>query len=192
MKKTITRIISLVAVVIMCVTAFNVKSFAYSEHPDYFDLGNCLISVDAGSSKDVWFRANYNYVYFMGNHTSKQTYCQCTGRAGSEYIKIHIGPDETVKNVFFYFYVKDDKVPDREIYETMEVYVQKINPAIANPNPAVEQLKSYANNNAAFNAYYYYVNYPDLQAAFGTNGDALLQHYTTHGVSEKRVANKFK
>jgi hypothetical protein len=34
------------------------------------------------------------------------------------------------------------------------------------------------------------MNYPDLQNAFGTNGDALFTHFYQTGKAEHRVANK--
>ena len=65
-------------------------------------------------------------------------------------------------------------------------------PAATANNSAAESLKSYKGNTAEFNAYYYYVNYADLQSAFGTNGDLLKQHYNQYGKSEGRIANKLK
>lgn len=65
-------------------------------------------------------------------------------------------------------------------------------PASTTNTAAAESLKSYKGNTAEFNAYYYYVNYADLQNAFGTNGDLLKQHYTQYGKVEGRIANKLK
>lgn len=55
-------------------------------------------------------------------------------------------------------------------------------------NSSVEALKSYAGNNAEFNAYTYYTRYADLQSAVGPNGDALLKHWNQYGKAEGRVA----
>ncbi len=52
----------------------------------------------------------------------------------------------------------------------------------------VEALKTYKGNNNEFNAYTYYMNNADLQAAIGPNGDALLKHYTENGKAEGRKA----
>lgn len=41
----------------------------------------------------------------------------------------------------------------------------------------------------AFDARYYADTYPDLQAAFGYDADALLQHYLTFGLQEGRTAS---
>lgn len=45
---------------------------------------------------------------------------------------------------------------------------------------SIEQHKAY------FNATYYYLKYPDVAAAFGNNETALLNHYLTYGINEKR------
>ncbi len=37
---------------------------------------------------------------------------------------------------------------------------------------------------------FYYLNYPDLQQAFGLDGNALIKHYVEYGRAEHRVANK--
>ncbi|MBQ9302484.1 hypothetical protein [Butyrivibrio sp.] len=53
---------------------------------------------------------------------------------------------------------------------------------------AIEALKTYSGNNSEFNAYNYYNRYADLQAAFGADGDKLLQHYNQYGKAEGRNA----
>lgn len=56
------------------------------------------------------------------------------------------------------------------------------------PSAAVEALKIYRGNTSEFNAYQYYTRYPDLQVAYGANGDALIKHYCEHGKAEGRNA----
>lgn len=41
-----------------------------------------------------------------------------------------------------------------------------------------------------YNPLYYYLNYSDLRAAFGTNGDKLIEHWVVFGKKEGRVANR--
>ena len=53
---------------------------------------------------------------------------------------------------------------------------------------AVEALKNYKGNNDEFNAYVYYINNADLQAAFGPDGDKLLDHFNEYGKTEGRKA----
>ena len=182
------QIISGVLLALMFVAILNVKSYAASDYEYGFDFGDTVVSMNVGTTKDIWLWSRYNYTYHIGDHTSKDTYCECSFRKGTEYIRLHIGKDETVKNVFFYFYVDEDPAKNGSNYASIEVYVQGINSALADTSATV--LQSYAGNNSAFNAYYYYINYPDLRSAFGTNGDALLAHYNTFGKTEGRVANK--
>ena len=53
---------------------------------------------------------------------------------------------------------------------------------------AIEALKTYKGNTDKFNAYAYYTNNTDLQAAIGADGDKLLAHYNKYGKAEGRVA----
>ncbi len=101
-------------------------SYAYSTIPDFFDFGDSTMSIDAGGSRQMWLRATYNYSYYVVGATSSSTYIDCAQHSGTETVTIHIGPDEQAKNVFFYFYVRDDKIQETEKYDVIEVYVQNI------------------------------------------------------------------
>ncbi|MCR4902711.1 MAG: hypothetical protein K6A23_07630 [Butyrivibrio sp.] len=46
------------------------------------------------------------------------------------------------------------------------------------------------NYSSEYNPLYYYLNYPDLQAALGADGAKLIEHYVLLGKSENRVANR--
>ena len=190
MRKQIERIIATAAIIILSITAFNFKSFAYSEIPDCFDFEQCCVSMDAGSTRDLWIRATYDYDAFVGNHTSSKTYIECSEKSGSQHIVLHIGPDEQEKNVFFYFYVDDKRVDSHDLHDCIEVYVQNIDTSYQQRADMAAPLKWYANNNSEFNAYDYYMNYPDLQNAYGTNADALFTHFYQSGKAEHRVANR--
>lgn len=52
----------------------------------------------------------------------------------------------------------------------------------------IDALKTASVNSDEFNAYFYYMTYTDLQAAFGANADLLYLHWTTVGKSEGRIA----
>lgn len=58
--------------------------------------------------------------------------------------------------------------------------------SVTNASQEVEALKTASVNSSEFNAYYYYITYPDLQAAFGANADLLYVHWTTVGKAEGR------
>lgn len=190
MKKIITKVFAAIIFITACFSAVNVQSFAYSAIPDYFDFGEYTTSIDAGSTKDIWVRSNYNYKVYLGAHTSSRTYIECTEKAGSEYVRIHIGPDETEKNVLFYFYVRDDRIDDQDIYDCVEVYVQNIDYDYAKRADTAAILKWYAYNNNEFNAYDYYMNYEDIRNTYGLDANGMYNHYYTMGKAEHRVANR--
>jgi hypothetical protein len=77
-----------------------------------------------------------------------------------------------------------------QITEKQYLASLKQQPAAPTNTAAADSLKNFTGNNAEFNAYYYYTNYPDLQNAIGADGAKLLQHYNQYGKTEKRVASK--
>lgn len=196
MKKILTRSIAIFASALILAMSFGATAEAGTSRPGYFDFEQTVIKMDAGSTRELRAIFNYDYTYYLGPHTSAGTYLECTFHSGTEMLRLHIGADETVKNVFFYFYVDDVKLGVCEIFDCIEVYVQNINTTAAQGGQeyrnAVEALKKYSGNTNEFNAFYYYINYADLQNAFGPNGDKLLEHYNTFGKNEKRIATRFK
>ena len=190
MKMILKKCICGLLLAVLFTGSISFTSFAASDYPEVFDFGSIDMKMYAGETKELWVQSKYDYVVYMTDHTSKGTYIECSCKKGSENAKIHIGADEQNKSVIFYFYIDEDPYKNGDNYAGVRVTVEGINPIPVDPNVAA--LKYYANNNAAFNAYYYYVNYPDLQVAFGLNGDALLNHYITYGVKEGRIANKLK
>ena len=196
MKKIFTRFIGIFTAALVLALSFGTDAQAYSEREGFWDFEQTVIKMDAGSTRDLRIISNYDYTYYVGPHTSAGTYMECTFKAGTEVVRLHIGADETVKNVFFHFYADDVRLGVVDVHDCIEVYVQNINPTAAQGGQeyrsAVEKLKNYAGNSNEFNAFYYYVNYADLQNAFGPDGDKLLEHYNVFGKNEKRIANRFK
>ncbi len=190
MKKTISKIVAAVLLLGICFGAFGVKSYAYSEIPEYFDFGDCVVNMDAGSTREMWIRSTYKYACYVGTHSSSGTYVECSEKAGQENIKIHVGADETESTVLLYFYVRDNAVKCDDIHDYIQVNVKNIDYGYAQRKAQAESLKWYANNNSEFNAYYYYMNYEDLRNAYGLDADALFNHYNSLGRAERRVANK--
>ncbi|WP_022763502.1 hypothetical protein [Butyrivibrio sp. WCD2001] len=196
MKRFMKSSIAVFALSLILIATFGTKALAYSEIPDCFDFTETVLKMDAGTTKQIPIMAYYNYTYYLGPHTSSGTYMECSYKTGYQYVTLHIGADETEKNIFYHFYVDDDRMPTSEKHDCIEVYVQNINPAAAAAadakEAAISGLKNYSGNNAEFNALYYYSNYKDLQDAFGTNPDLLLAHYNQFGKNEGRIANKLK
>ena len=70
--------------------------------------------------------------------------------------------------------------------------ITNLSAASVDAQSIIDTLVSYAGNTTEFSAYYYFANYPDLQAAFGANPDALLKHWNEFGKSEGRIADRIK
>ena len=197
MKNILRRTIGLFMLTVVLVFSFSAKADAYSERLDYFDFEQTVLKMDAGSVKDLRIISYYDYTYYVGPHTSSATYMECSFKSGTEVVRLHIGPDETVKNIFFYFYLDDKRVGSNiDVHDCIEVYVQNIDPeAVMNLDQnkaAVEKLRTFSGNTTEFNALCYYYNYKDLRDAFGPNAEALLDHWNTYGKNENRIANRLR
>ncbi|MBR1642580.1 MAG: hypothetical protein IJ683_09690 [Butyrivibrio sp.] len=110
--------------------------YASSAIPDYFDFGALTMSIPAGGSQKMWLRANYDYTYYIEGATSNATYLETDFKSGSKDVVFHIGPDEQSGNVFFHFYVNDEKVQNDDLHDEIEIYVknrQQVFPSIPAP-----------------------------------------------------------
>ncbi|RKM62383.1 hypothetical protein D6855_02910 [Butyrivibrio sp. CB08] len=128
MKKNIKMIYGLVLALLVFLAAPAMQTYAYSEIPDCFDFEDCVISIPAGGTHKMWLAAEYDYTYFVEGATSDATYLECNYKRDSGYVTFHIGADEQGKNVFFHFYVRDDRRPDQDLHDCVEIYVQNIQP----------------------------------------------------------------
>ena len=126
----IKRIIATIFVLIFSFSFLSTSSLAYSDEPDFFDFQDTVMSINAGETKTMWMRANYNYTYYLGPHTSKSTYLECSFASGTQNVTFHIGADEQQKNVMFYFYVDDERVQNTDVHDNVEIYVQNIQPVV--------------------------------------------------------------
>ncbi|SCX93394.1 hypothetical protein SAMN02910292_00522 [Lachnospiraceae bacterium XBB2008] len=197
MKNILKRMIGLIMLTVVLVFSFSAKADAYSERLDYFDFEQTVLKMDAGSVKELRIISYYDYTYYVGPHTSSATYMECSFKSGTEVVRLHIGPDETVKNIFFHFYLDDKRVgSNTDVHDCIEVYVQNIDPEavlkLDENKAAVEKLRTFSGNTTEFNALCYYYNYKDLRDAFGPNAEALLDHWNTYGKNENRIANRLR
>ena len=156
MKKMFKSLLGVLLSVVMFAAIFATQTYAYSNVPDYFDFGDACLWIDAGSSKSMFFRTKYDYSYYVVGATSDGTYLECSFASGSQNVIFHIGADEQAKNVFFHFYVQDERVPNKDIHDCVEVYVQNIiqtNGALQVPiaGGQVGTLRQYGNFSRLFN-----------------------------------------
>ena len=83
--------------------------------------------------------------------------------------------------------IHNRKLVERKAPEIV-AYVDRINANVVARYGTVITQVSTEYDNSEFNATAYYNRYPDLQAAFGTNAQALYNHWITYGKSEGRNA----
>ena len=122
--KCLTGVILGIALIAMLPTT---KAYASSES-EWMDFGETTISIPAGSQHTMWLRTDFDYTYFVDGATSKGTYCECSFKSGSQNVTFHIGEDEQGKNVFFHFYIDDERLQSKDAHDCVEVYVQNIKP----------------------------------------------------------------
>ncbi len=128
MEKKISSIIAILLSSFVFLFAASNSVYAYSEIPDCFDFGESTISINAGESYKMHIRANYDYTYYVEGATSNATYMECSFSSGSQDVVFHIGSDEQGKNVFFHFYVTDDRLQTQDKHDCVEVYVKNAIP----------------------------------------------------------------
>ena len=87
------------------------------------DFEQTTMSIDAGSSRTMWMRSDFDYTYFTEGATSAGTYLECSYSSGSQNVTFHIGEDEQGGNVFFHIYANDDRVNSDDAHDCVEVYV---------------------------------------------------------------------
>ncbi len=128
MNKLLKALVGFALIAMMMLAMPATKAYAYSEIPDCFDFGDAVMSIDAGSTRTMWMRATYDYAYYIVGATSSSTYLECAQHSGTETVTFHIGADEQGKNVFFWFYCRDSRMPDNDKKDCVEIYVQNIQP----------------------------------------------------------------
>ncbi|MBQ3790526.1 MAG: hypothetical protein II800_06305 [Lachnospiraceae bacterium] len=108
---SVTRILAVMMAPVLLLTALALPmgaetARAASQCP-YFDFYDTVMTVAPGGSYKSYFESTADYAYYVQGATSKQTYVECSMKSGAQYLIYHIGPDETAKSVYFYFYVWD-------------------------------------------------------------------------------------
>ncbi len=124
MKKTIKTLFGLVLAGVLAIAAPATTSYAGSEILDCFDFENTTMAIPAGGAQKMWLRATYDYTYFIEGATSDGTYLETDFKSGSKDVVFHVGDDEQGGNVFFHFYVRDERLQTEDKHDCIEIYVQ--------------------------------------------------------------------
>ena len=99
-----------------------------SSNQFWLDFGETTMSIDAGASKTMWLRSDFDYTYYVEGSTSSGTYLESNFKSGSQNVTFHIGEDEQGKNVFFHFYADDPRLGTEDAHDSVEIYVKNIKP----------------------------------------------------------------
>ena len=86
---------------------FGTTVFADGTDTSTFDFGQTVLTIPQGGSATISLFALKDYTYYMDHHTSKKTYLECNYHSGSSKITFHVGPDEPVGTITFWFYIAD-------------------------------------------------------------------------------------
>ena len=119
-KRILATFLSCITLVMM----LGITVSADSSLPDYFDFGETVMKINAGESRTIVFHTPYNWTYYIAGATSKKTYLGTDFKSGTSNITFYIGEDETGKNVFFHFYIDDERVHSSDVHDCVEIYVQ--------------------------------------------------------------------
>ncbi len=107
MIKCLKKLSILLCVTMLMTMMFGMTVLADGTDTSTFDFGQTVMSVGQGESQTISLYAKGAYTYYIVGNTSKKTYCECSGNAGTSNITFHVGPDEKVGNtVTFWFYLE--------------------------------------------------------------------------------------
>ncbi|WP_026654704.1 hypothetical protein [Butyrivibrio sp. AE3003] len=188
MKK---NLITALSTFLVAGSLMSVNAHAESDLPMYFDFGDTVINMNAGSEHTMHMRSKFNYTYHLGPHTSAGTYLECSFKSGTQDVIFHVGADEQAKDVPFYFYIDDAKVQSDGTYD--EVLVRVGNAAQVSESVQVELAKKATgtvkkNGNVAM----LYNDKDVAMASFSlTNGNGQMATLSLKGVSVNEGSKYF-
>ena len=118
MQKFFRKFCAVICAVLAMSFLFGTTVLADGKDTSVFDFGQTLLTIPQGGSQTISIFAAKDYTYYIDGQTSKKTYLETNYNSGSSYITFHIGADETVGTITFWFYVED-----HEQYDSVQVRV---------------------------------------------------------------------
>ena len=113
MKRHLQKLSAVLCAVLVLSMMFGMTVMADGTDTSTFDFGQTNMSIRQGESQTISFYAKAAYTYYVRGNSSKATYCECSGNAGSSNITFHVGSDETAgKTVNFWFYIEGSDAHD--------------------------------------------------------------------------------
>ena len=84
-----------------------------------FDFGQTVLTIPQGGSAKISLYSRFDYTYYITGQTSKKTYLDADYHSGSGNVTFHVGADEKIGTVTFYFYAVDHD----GTYDSVQVHV---------------------------------------------------------------------
>ncbi len=107
MIKYLKKLSLLLCTTLLMTMMFGMTVLADGTDTSTFDFGQTVMSIRQGESQTISLHARAAYTYYIVGNTSKKTYCECSGNAGTSNITFHVGSDEKAgSTVTFWFYIE--------------------------------------------------------------------------------------
>jgi len=107
MKKIFRKFISGICAALVLTLMCGSTVLADGRDTSLFDFGQTVLTIPQGGSAKISLYSRYDYTYYITGQSSKKTYLDTDYKSGSSYVTFHVGADEKVGTVTFYFYVAD-------------------------------------------------------------------------------------
>ena len=107
MKKIFRKFISGICAALVLTLMCGSTVLADGRDTSLFDFGQTVLTIPQGGSAKISLYSKYDYTYYITGQSSKKTYLDTDYKSGSSYVTFHVGADEKVGTVTFYFYVAD-------------------------------------------------------------------------------------
>ena len=119
MKKLFRKLSAVICAVLALTLMCGSTVLADGRDTSLFDFGQTVLTIPQGGSAKISLYSRFDYTYYMTGQTSKKTYLDGDYHSGSSNVTFHIGADEKIGTVTFYFYAVDHD----GTYDSVQVHV---------------------------------------------------------------------
>ena len=107
MKKLFRKLSAVICAVLALTLMCGSTVLADGRDTSLFDFGQTVLTIPQGGSAKISLYSRFDYTYYMTGQTSKKTYLDADYKSGSSNVTFHVGADEKIGTVTFYFYAVD-------------------------------------------------------------------------------------
>lgn len=107
MQKLFKKFCAVICAVMALTLMFGSTVLADGRDTSLFDFGQTVLTIPQGGSAKISLYSRFDYTYYITGQTSKKTYLDADYHSGSGNVTFHVGADEKIGTVTFYFYAVD-------------------------------------------------------------------------------------